>query len=312
MLKQAAATKRTAKSFSQSACRLPFWKFPFFFSPPDLITCQLGREIHHIPKDSSSWIWGHHQRNLIAYRCPETSDCIIHQPAVEESENEAVMSSKTPHSAHAWPSDSETLLSNTKTSLRPCYCGNNGDFPLNSQHNALFWYVLYVSVMLACMCASVHVQQKYLCLMPLVLPNTHYNELILNTLSKDNWNLLFWIRTALVWEFAHSRYSDFDTIFYTYSQYAGISHQHTLASSLSFPPTHIHTHTPNYSCSRLIQYQQCHQPIGQSEISFAVQTQETEGGYSRLITSQWNTRWRETVTSDQVNICQLSPSTRWR
>lgn len=51
--------------------------------------CQLGREIYHIPKDSSSWIWGHHQRNLIAYRCPKTSGCIIHLPVVEELESEA-------------------------------------------------------------------------------------------------------------------------------------------------------------------------------------------------------------------------------
>lgn len=81
---------------------------------PNLIACQLGREIHHIPKDGGSRIRGHHQRNLIAYRCPKTSDCIIHRPGVEELEGEALMSPKAPHSAHAWESDSETLLSNTK------------------------------------------------------------------------------------------------------------------------------------------------------------------------------------------------------
>lgn len=80
----------------------------FFFIIPDLITCQLGREFHHIPKDIR--IWGHHQRNLIAHPCPSTSDCIIHQVVVE-LQNEAEMSSKTPHDAHAWASDSETLLS---------------------------------------------------------------------------------------------------------------------------------------------------------------------------------------------------------
>lgn len=64
-----------------------------------------------------------------------------------ELQNEAEMSSKTPHDAHAWASDSETPLSKAKR--------------LKTTQNPVsvrlkYQYVLLsacVSVMLACMCA---------------------------------------------------------------------------------------------------------------------------------------------------------------
>lgn len=60
---------------------------------------------------------------------------------------------------------------------------------------------------------------------------------------------------------------------HTYRLFAVVSHLEWHTCSQPFSPTDTITHL----CSDLIQYWHCNQPIRQSEISFAVLKQETEG-----------------------------------
>lgn len=116
---------------------------------------------------------------------------------------------------------------------------------------------LYRLFLLACMCPRVHVQCKYLSVQ--CAPKKRLLKVCLNF--------------GRLHHFLHTRVSRVAL--------------HKLAFSLprrcANTRTHAHTQKIAQSCSVLIQYQQCHQPTRQPEISSAVQKQETKGSYSRRI-----------------------------
>ena len=166
---------------------------------------------------------------------------------------------------------------------------------LMTSHEDIFFFSwqYWASIWFACLCATVH-EIPLRMIFSLCAPKHSLQKINPENIKQRSKHTV-----PSFWEFAHSGHNE----------YSGVFLLDTLASSLSFSPTHTqtHTHTPSYSLmlwSNSIP--QCHQPRGQSEISFAVQKQKTEGGYSRMITSQWRTRWRRLLLLQiQVNICSV-------
>lgn len=121
------------------------------------------------------------------------------------------MSSKIPHNAHAWASDSETLVFKTKR--------------LKNYQRPLFWKAILVS----------NVFYLHACVLVCMYS--------VNTSLHGSVLLLY--RDCCIFRRLH--YSDCKYHISCTQKYAGVSHLalHTLASSLS------HTHTITHSCSGL-------------------------------------------------------------